>query len=388
MKNILTIIKKELRRFFTDKRMLMGVILPGLLIFIIYSVLGGIMPSVINPEVEEIVVYVENEPEEFKPFLEVEGYEVRYDNTITSKEEGLEKIKNQELDMYVSYPEGFIESMTNYKPTDEIMPPHIEIYYNSASNSSLIIYQLYTSTLTSFESALSNKFDINNSDEVYDLATNEDMTKKIFSMLLPFILTMFLFSGAMGICADSISGEKERGTIATLLVTPVNRREIAIGKIISLGIMSLASAFFSFLGLIFSLPKLVGGEVSLNVYGIDTLLLLLLVVLVTVLLFSSILAIVSTYAKTVKEANSLSTPIMLVVTMLGMTGMFAEAVPTNPVLYLIPIYNSIQCFSGILNVSISPVCFVITIVANIIYMGLSVLLLTKMFNNEKIMFNK
>ena len=128
MKNILTIIKKELRRFFTDKRMLMGVILPGLLIFVIYSVLGGIMPSVINPEVEEIVVYVENEPEEFKPFLEVEGYEVRYDNTITSKEEGLEKIKNQELDMYVSYPEGFIESMTNYKPTDAIMPPHIEIY--------------------------------------------------------------------------------------------------------------------------------------------------------------------------------------------------------------------------------------------------------------------
>ena len=235
---------------------------------------------------------------------------------------------------------------------------------------------------------LTNKFDINNSNEIYDLATNEDMSKMILSMLLPFILTIYLFSGAMSICSDSIAGEKERGTIATLLVTPINRQEIAIGKIISLGIMSLVSALCSFLGLVLSLPKLIGQEVSLSIYGIDTLLLLLLVVLVTVLLFSSLLAIISAYAKTVKEANSLSTPIMLVVTMLGMTGMVADSLASNPLLYLIPIYNSIQCFAGILNVSISPMCFAITIVSNLLYMALAVLLLTKMFNSEKIMFNK
>ena len=387
MKNILTILKKELKRFFTDKRMLLGVFLPGILIYVLYSVLGGIMPTIMNPEIDEIVVYIENEPEQFKPFLEIEDYEIRYDDTITSNEEAIEKLKDQELDLYVIYPDKFYETMSGYVPSLDSKAPNIEVYYNSSNNASTTIYQIYITMLNTYESTISNKFDINYGID-FDLASDEDSTKMIFSMLLPFILTMFLFSGAMSICSDSISGEKERGTIATLLVTPIKRSHIVIGKIISLGIMSLTSAFVSFLGLILSLPKLVGSDVSISVYGFDTLLLMLLVVLVTVLLFSSILAIISTYAKSVKEATSLSTPLMLIVTMLGMTGMYSGGIPTNPAVYLLPVYNSIQCFSGILNVSIDPICFVVTIVSNIVYIGLAVFALTKMFNSERVMFNK
>ena len=100
------------------------------------------------------------------------------------------------------------------------------------------------------------------------------------------------------------------------------------------------------------------------------------------------LAIISTYAKSVKEATSLSAPLMIAVTMIGMTGMYAGGVPTNPFVYLIPAYNSIQCFSAILNVSIDPLCFAITIISNIAYVGVAVIALTKMFNSEKVMFNK
>ena len=387
MKNILTILKKELKRFFTDRRMLVGVFLPGILIYVLYSVLGGIMPSIINPEIEEINVCIENEPTQFEAFLEDEEYTINEIDNL-SKQEAIDKIKDGELHMYVIYPDNFFDKMLAYSPESGKAAPNVEIYYNSADNASLYMYQNYVTYLSSYEMAITNKFDINNSSDTYDLASNEDATKQIFSMLLPFILTMFLFSGAMSICSDSISGEKERGTIATLLVTPVNRSHIVIGKIASLGIMSLASALVSFLGLILSLPKLVGSDVSMSVYGFDTIVLMLFVVLVTVLLFSSILTIISTYAKSVKEATSLSTPLMLIVTMLGMTGMYASSVPSNPLVYLIPVYNSIQCFSGILNLTINPACFIVTIVSNIAYVGLAVYGLTKMFNSERIMFNK
>jgi len=65
---------------------------------------------------------------------------------------------------------------------------------------------------------------------------------KIIASLLPMLMIMFLFSGAMSIGPESIAGEKERGTIATLLVTPVKRKEIAIGKILALSVLSLISA--------------------------------------------------------------------------------------------------------------------------------------------------
>jgi sodium transport system permease protein len=74
------------------------------------------------------------------------------------------------------------------------------------------------------------------------------------------LIIMFLFSGAMSIGPDSIAGEKERGTIATLLVTPVKRSEIAIGKVMSLSIISLFSATSSFIGIMLSLPKLLQME--------------------------------------------------------------------------------------------------------------------------------
>jgi sodium transport system permease protein len=220
------------------------------------------------------------------------------------------------------------------------------------------------------------------------MATEEDISTKIIGMILPFILMTFLISGAMGICSESIAGEKERGTIATLLVTPVRRSDLVIGKISALGITTTASAFVSFLGLILSLPKLAGAGFSIDYYGVGPLAILLLVVVVTALFFTTILTIVSTYAKSVKEATSLSGPLTIIVMVVGMSGMMATSANTNLWMYLIPIYNSIQSFTGILNDSINIFAIIITVISNLAYIGLGVFLLTKMFNSEKIMFNK
>ena len=173
-----------------------------------------------------------------------------------------------------------------------------------------------------------------------------------------------------------------------LPVTPVRRSDLVIGKIAALGITTMASAFVSFLGLILSIPKLAGSEFNFNVYGIDTLLSLLLVVVITALFFTTLLTIVSTYAKSVKEATTLAGPLMIVVMVVGMTGMMSSGANTNLVMYIIPVYNSIQAVTGILNQAFDLWAIIITIVTNIVYISLGVFLLTKMFNSEKIMFNK
>jgi sodium transport system permease protein len=243
--------------------------------------------------------------------------------------------------------------------------------------------------LEEFETQLANKFDVNTDLNInYDLATEEDMSVKIIGMILPFILITFLFSGAMGICSESIAGEKERGTIATLLVTPIRRRDLVIGKVAALGITSMTSAFVSFIGLILSIPKLAGTDFSFSAYGFGALVLLFFVVIITALLFTTLLTIISTYAKSVKEASGLAVPLMMVVMLSGMTGMMSGGANTNLFMYLIPVYNSIQSLTGILNQSFNVWASIITLASNAVYISLGVYLLTKMFNSEKVMFSK
>jgi sodium transport system permease protein len=201
---------------------------------------------------------------------------------------------------------------------------------------------------------------------------------------------MFLFSGCMAIAPESIAGEKERGTIATLLVTPMKRSELALGKIISLSVIGLLSGLSSFIGTMLSLPHLMGSavsEMSAGVYSIADYILLLLVILTTVLIIIGMISIISGYAKSVKEAGTAVTPLMIIIMVISITAMMGSGAPEEPFLYLIPLYNSVQCMNGIFSFTMIPLNLVITIVSNLLYAALAVFALAKIFDSEKIMYN-
>ncbi len=383
MRSIGIILKKELKRYFTDIRMLIGIFLPGVLIFCLYSVMGNFMETSSATEIKSITLIVENQPDILKDTFEMgmRDYEVNYIEPTFEREEIVRKIENREIDLYVCYPSNFVESF------EQNQVPNIDIYFNSVSDASMVAYSLYTGILNAFEDSLTNLFNINAGNDKYDLAKEEDVTVRIFTMMLPFLLMTFLFSGAMGICSESVAGEKERGTIATLLVTPTKRSCIAIGKVSALGITALASALISFAGLIASLPRLVGKNLSFTAYNAQTILMMLVVIVLTVLFFTVVLTIVSTFAKSVKEASSLSIPVMILVMLLGATSFMGTTAQTNPALYLIPVYGAVQSFTGILSMTIQPLCFTMFILSTILYSGMGVFVLTKMFNSEKIMFH-
>ena len=223
------------------------------------------------------------------------------------------------------------------------------------------------------------------------MATNEDTTGMIFSSMLPMLLMVFLYSGCISVAPESIAGEKERGTIATLLVTPVKRGDIAIGKILSLGVIALLAGLSSALGTILSLPKLMGGaseEISANAYGTNDYLMLGVVILSTVLLLITMISIISAFAKSTKEAQTFVMPLMILVMFIGITSMFGSGASDNWYIYLIPLYNSVQCMTAIFSFDITAVNVAIAAVSNIVYAGIGVYILTRMFNSEKIMFSR
>ena len=248
---------------------------------------------------------------------------------------------------------------------------------------------MLTEMFDSYEAVLSNKFDINSGDKTYDMASDKDETGQIFAMMLPMLMMMFLYSGCMAIAPESIAGEKERGTIATLLVTPMKRSQLAVGKIISLGVIGLLSGLSSFLGTMLSLPNLMGGAsdtMNASVYQVSDYVVLLLVILTTVLVMVAAMSIISAFAKSVKEAGTSMVPLMIVILLVAVSSMVSSGASKEPYWYLIPFYNSVQCMNGIFSFTYAPVDIVITVVSNLVYTFLLAAGLAKIFDSEKIMY--
>lgn len=390
MREIFVIVKKELKRFFTDKRMLMSLILPGVLIFVLYSVMGNLIGDAVTPADDyEYIICVENESATLGEYLSTLGFKYKKENA--SREEAEKKLVDKEIDLYVSFSEGFDDANADKASKNVVME------YNSAKSESAKIYSaLQTVYMQNSVASVDYNYAINAGVENPDMATEEDVVKMMLTMFVPFILMVFLVTGSVSVAAESIAGEKERGTIATLLVTPVKREHIALGKIIALTVTSLFSSLVSFVGLMASLPNLLQLEqigdvtsIDLSVYGASTFVGMLGIILITVMMFTMIMSVLSTFAKSVKEATQFVTPAMIVVMLASVTSMIGggKAV-TNPALYLIPIYNCVQCLTMLFSGEFYGLCYLFTILSDALFVVLGVVLLAKMFNNEKIMLNK
>lgn len=377
MRNIWTIIKKELRRFFTDKRMLISLLLPGIMIFVLYTIMGDVMGKILIPGEDEVYKVVAiNEPEAFKEAI---GAQFNIEYVEFNDEEAQAAVKDKELELYVVFPEDFL---TNYQNG---VAQEVTFYYNSTSPKSSTLFSTYNGVLIQLLQT-SQALKITPADQ----ATAKDNSIMLVTSLVPFLLITFLFSGVMAVAPESIAGEKERGTIANLLITPVKRSHIALGKIIALSLTALTSAASSFIGLMLSVPKLMGNNIDVDLsiyYRADTLMMLLLIIMTTVLVFTVLISLISTYAKSIKEANGLATPMMILVMLVGVTTLMGTAV-SNHFLYLIPVYNSVNALLSIFSLKVDMLNLVLTIVSNIAVTGLGVFILTRMFNSEKVMFRK
>ena len=394
--NTLTIIKKEFARFFGDRQLLFTtVIMPGLLIYIIYSFMGmGMEKMATEGTNEQVTVCVENLPVSVAPL--VDGLPSTTVSQQPVSQEDIDKLKAKDLNVVlVRFPEKFDEKVATYDPQSFEPAPNIEIYYNSANNASSRVYHMLEASLSSYEDQLSNRFDINRIESVedqFDMASQDDVLGSILSKLIPMLILMMLFSGVMAIAPSSIAGEKERGTIATLLVTPLKRNELALGKVVSLSGIALLSGISSFIGIVLSLPKMIqadaaGLTLGLHYTGADYMV-LLLIIFSSVLIMASAVSLLSALAKDVKNAGTMITPFMLVVMFCGLMPMFQSGASQNLVAYLFPFYNSIQAMTAVFAHEMKWLPVIVTLAANVVYTGIAVWGLTRMFNSEKVMFSK
>ena len=392
MKGFLTVLKKELTRFFKDRKLIFTMIFPGILIYILYSVIGGAMGSIVDSTGEQVFsILTVNRSVEIEELAEKEfaygDVEVEFVLSELDETESKDLVKNGLFDALIVFPENFDELVS----TENETVPHVSVFYNSNETTSAVAYELIIALLDEFETKLVNRFDVNTSFNKYDLADASDIMGQVYSMIVPMLLMMFAVTGAVSVTPESVAGEKERGTIATILVTPVKRWQIALGKICSLSVESMIAMLSSFFGTMFSLPNLMGAvgdmvEIETNIFVIfdaSKIIALLFVLMTYIPLIVGILSILSTLSKSVKEATSISSVVMIVSMLLGLSSMIGFGTPLW--MAFVPFLNVAVAISGVLTASVSTLFLILAIVANVVYTGLIVALLAKLFGSEKIM---
>jgi sodium transport system permease protein len=201
---------------------------------------------------------------------------------------------------------------------------------------------------------------------------------------------IFLFSGSINAGLDTTSGEKERGSLAILLVNQVSRTSIAWGKILYVSVIAVCSAGATFLGFMISmiLPQgsrfMFQSDISGTVVSGFSLMVIVLALFSSALFTGAVVTLLGSLAKSVKEGSTYVMPLYLVVVLVGVTTMYMDPT-TNLVLFLVPIVNTIFVMKASFMGMTDVLHMVMAIVANILLAGICALLVSKLFNSEKIL---
>lgn len=388
MRDVWTIMNKELKRFWIDKKLLgTTVLLPGLMIFVLYSIMGNVIGNQVDDIAQSTTtLYVEALPE---------GYDTLFDDALFDIKnysgDDPETLIEESSGVILIFENDFAEKIA----TDAF--PDVSLYYDGSNETSSeggsrvqrilsgLRAQLLAEEYSAEERLIFEETITAYQDESEIFAT-------IISSIVPLLIVIFIFASALSIGPDIIAGEKERGTLATLLVTPVSRGSFALGKILAITVISLASALSSFIGIALSIPVLLqlestGNVNVLDIYGIGGLLALLLVILSTTLVIVGIISVVSAYAKSVKEAAALASPLYLITIVVSALNLFSNG-PGNELLNAIPLYGSIQVINAVLSQNFTWISVIIVILSSLLTTGVLAWTVRWMLSSERIVFQK
>lgn len=393
MRKTLAVFKKELRRFFSDKRMLMALILPGLLVFLIYYFLPDLYATSLSPNLSEDYVaniamsdnYDENN--EQSSLLEgailsvFENLDYASPNIVEFALEEESQIKDKlvkkEIDLMVVFDDNFEHIIFN---EISVSKPNIDILYNSSSGESAYIYSLVLSISEQLYQSFTINYQINP-----DVGEQNYAIMQVVAIILPMLTISMIFSSTLQVCPEAIAGEKERGTLSSILVTPIKRSEFALGKILALILVSLVSGTITGAGLLISLPRLYGSMGSFSMPP-SSYILLFLVLLTLVVFFVNVAMCISTFAKSIKEATSYLGPLLVVFMVIAMLPGFIDVSSIG--FAFVPILNVSYVMSSIVYGTVNIMYLAFTLLSNIIFSLIFIFIDVKLFKSESVVMRQ
>ncbi len=223
--------------------------------------------------------------------------------------------------------------------------------------------------------------------KIQDVSSMREKIGQNIGGMIPYILIIFSFIGCMYPAIDLFTNEKEHGTLETILVTPVKRLEILFGKMIVVALTGLISAILSLIGLSVGLkqfstdlPEDIMGTL-MNFIEPSNAIMLIAMLVPLLIFFASLLTMVTTYAKSYKEAQSIISPMMIIIIMPAVIGMM-PGIKLNFSTALIPIANISLATKEIIAGTISYPMYAVVLCSLLVYAAIGVFAAAIWFGRE------
>ncbi|AWT35788.1 ABC transporter [Deinococcus arenae] len=233
-----------------------------------------------------------------------------------------------------------------------------------------------------------------------DASSAQEQRSGQLAFLIPLLMMQFILSGAMATALDGTAGEKERGTLESLLVAPVRRVEVVAGKLLATTITALTSAAFSVGGFLLSglvmraylarqpeatgaLTQGLGGQLSLTPAALLT---LLAVAATTALLVSASLIALGIYARSFKEAQTYVAPLSLLIVIPAVMLQFADFLTLGGAVYAAPLIGGMVTILDTVRGSVDAGHAALSIAGNLLGALLLGALALRSFGREEVIF--
>ena len=397
MKNIFTIFSKEIKDILRDKRTLTVMLLIPLVVYpAIFIGITKYMTAQNEKAVAEtlrIGIISNGNQSDFETFVStMPNTKISPVSDTTSAKEA---ILSDSIDVAYFFPEGFDSAVAKLQGTG------FQYFYASTNNEFEVA--IVENINTVYKQALVKKklAQIEVSETVLEpaksisrnLASAREQLGSVIGGILPYFFIIFCMIGCMYPAIDLAAGEKERGSLETLLVSSASRIEIYTGKLMTVALSGFLSAMASIVGLIIS-GQIIGSDtasgdemgqiakVLADILEPGSIIMMLVILLPLNIFFAAITLMLSIYARTFKEAQSMITPLMILIVFPTIIGML-PGVTLDYTTALIPILNVSLGAKEIISGTIETGPLLLTYAALFVYAAIALIISVRFFNNEK-----
>lgn len=222
--------------------------------------------------------------------------------------------------------------------------------------------------------------------QVEDLATDAQLAGAASAIFLPMLVGLITAQGGMFIAIAATAGEKERGTLESLLVTPATDVEIFVGKLASVFTMTLVPVTLT-LVIFWTVSKLLPSALTGgNVLPFRVVILSILMAMPLALVINVVLMIISIRTKAYKDAQSSVGPIILIAMMLSMAAAFVP--PNIAPMFAIPIYGTGAIVGALAAGSVLPsFAILFNVVGSLIGAAIGIVFALRLFNRERLLYS-
>ncbi|ELK41035.1 sodium ABC transporter [Brevibacillus agri] len=382
---IWTVFKKELLDLFRDRKAWLGTFLvPLVIIPFVFFLLGNSYSNVEKEAREYVPLAVHGSSKLIKSLQENQGVK------ILQPPDPEQALQAGQLRAIITIPESFDEQIQAGKTAT------LHVAFDSTNSKSVYARDLIERTVEAYskeivakrlkQAGLSEQTIQPIAPDFQNVASEERQSGGMLAGIIPLMLVVSLASGGIASANDLVAGEKERGTLESLLTAPIAANHILTAKLLAVMVMSIMSAGASLISvsLVMSMGPFggAGDHFSLAFFSPVTLLVLIVVILLMAATFAGLELMLSTIAKSFKEGQTYMSGVIFLAMVPSYMLMPQSPVDIAEHYYALPVFNGVALCKEVFYGKVDPLHALVGIGSSLVYVAITIFFASRLFRRE------